>query len=377
MSVDDKLLREYVRAVLSEDDGGGDSGMGTYGDLAMWDAANSPWGVSFGSGNDLFNIFVKPFTDVFQTTAGKTKELTQKGMTLARVALEATVTTLVPVLTDSYNEIFAKEEERIDKIRGQYAEVYQSTWDAFKDEDFQFLMFMYSPAAYINAKVIKKSPKAALGLISVLTGGTIDSYLDKVKKAFGITDEPEGPHRAKKEKNISGMGGGGGMGGYDIGWGGDGGGHGGDGGGHGAMEGVIREDDQSNKGSKPTLEQVLSNPKLLAKISESPLAQKMQRQAQELIQAPLQQVYKQAQAVLRANSLQDLQQKLGKKLPGIEKLAGVEPQARQAAEQQVMKGVKGSMRLFYVKSLEKQAKQFEGSPAAQAYKHTIGKIKSL
>lgn len=353
------LLREYIREVLTEDDGG------TYGDLAMFDATHSPWGVSFGSGEDLFNIFVKPFTDVVQTAAGKTKELSQKGQTLIRVAFETIATTLIPVLTDSYNEIFANEKEHIDKIRSEYAEVYQSNWDAFKDEDFQFLMFLYNPVRYVNGKILKKSPQAAIGLLSALTGGTLDPYLDKVKKTFGI-GEAEGPHRSKKSKNVSDVMGGGG-GGYDVGWG-DGGGH------HGAMEGVIREDDQ---GGKPSLEQVLNNPKLLEKVNSSQTVQKMRRDAMQAVRAPLQQVYKQAQAVLRANSLQDLQQKLGKKLPGLEKLNQVEPQARQAAEQQIMKGVKQSMKTFYVKSLEKQAKQFAGSPVENDYKGVIGKIKAL
>ena len=362
MPVSDKLLREYIREVLKEDDGG------VYGDLAMADAMQNPWGVSFGSGEDLFNIFVKPFTDVVQTAAGKTKELSQKGQTLVRVAFETIATTLIPVLTDSYNEIFENEKEKIDKIRSEYAEVYQSNWDAFKDEDFQFLMFLYNPARYVTSKIAKKSPQAALGIISAVTGGTLDPYLDKIKSAFGIGQE-EGPHRAKKSKNVSDMVGGGMGGGYDVGWGDGGGGH------HGAMEGVIREDDQQQ--GKPTLEQILTNPKFLEKIEASPMVQKMQRSAQQAVREPLQQVYKQAQAVLRANSVQDLQQKLGKRLKGVEKLNQIEPNARRAAEQQLLAGVKKSMKTFYIKSLEKQAKQFAGSPAEQDYKGVIGKIKGL
>jgi hypothetical protein len=359
MSPDDRLLREYIRAVLTEDDGG------VYGDLAMFDATHSPWGVSFGSGDDLFNIFVRPFTDVIQTAAGKTKELSQKGQTLVRVAFEAIATTLIPVLTDSYNEIFEHEKEKIDKIRGEYGEVYQSNWDAFKDEDFQFLMFLYNPARYINTKILKKSPQAALTMLGVLTGGTLDRYLDKVRDMFNIGKDA-GPHRDTGSKNVSDVMGGMG-GGYDAGWG-DSGGH------HGAMEGVIREDEQGNK---PSLAQVLNNPKLLEKVNSSPIVQKMKRDAEQAIRQPLAQVFKQAQAVLRANSLQDLQQKLGKRLKGIEKLNHVEPQARQVAEQQLLAGVKKSMKTFYIKSLEKQAKQFAGSSVEQDYKSVIGKIKGL
>src|SRR5581483_8494974 len=317
------LLKEFVQEVLQEDDGGfgGDS---TYYDLAMWDATNSPWGVSFGSNDQLYNIFVRPFVDVVQTAAGKTKELSQKAQTLVRVAFETIATTLIPVLTDSYNEIFQKEKENIDKIRQEYAEVYQANWDAFKDEDFLFLSFMYDPAKFIIGSLAKKAPGAAIGLLSTLTGGTIDGYLDRLKKELG---GEEGPHR-KDDKNLNkAMGGGGGydLGGYgDMGFGGH-------------MEGVIREDADKQQASG---DQMLNNPKLIAAVNDSQLGRKMRQQAQQLIRTPLTQVYKQAQAVLKANSVQDLQQKLGKRIKGAEKLAQIEPNARRAAEQQLLVGVK-------------------------------------
>lgn len=353
------LLQEFVREVLREDDGG------VYGDLAMADAMQNPWGVSFGSGKDLYNIFVKPFADVVQTAAGKTKELSQRGQTLLRVTFETLATTLIPFLTDSYNEIFANEKEKLDKIRSEYAEVYQSNWDAFKDEDFQLLAFMYNPGRYITSKVLKKSPAVAAELLSIVSGGTLDTYLDPIKKSLGGGEE--GPHRAKKEKNIAGVGGGYG-GGYDVGWGDGGGGH--------HMEGVVREAGEQQP-QPATPEQKLTNPKLVQAVNNSQMARKMRQQAQQIVRAPLAQVYKQAQAVLGANSVQDLQQKLGKRLKGAEKLEQIEPQARQAAEQQLMAGVKRSMKDFYVKSLTQQAKKFEGTPVMDDYKQAISKIKAL
>jgi hypothetical protein len=348
------LLKEYIQEVLNEDDGG------VYMDLAMADATQSPWGVSFGSNEQLYNIFVRPFVDVVQTAAGKTKELSQKGQTLVRVAFETIATTLIPVLTDSYNEIFAKDKERIDKIRQEYGEVYQSNWDAFKDEDFQFLAFCYDPARYIATKVAKKAPGAALSMVSVLTGGSMDEYIDKLKQKFA---HEEGPHREEPEggKNLGKAMGGYGGGGYDVGYG---------------MESVIREDGEPQQ-EKPSLAKVLGNPKMIAQIDQGQIAQKMRKDAQGMVRQSLAQVYKQAKAVLGAKSLQDLQQKLGKKLKGVEKLNNVDPKARQAAEQQLLAGVKKSMRTFYVKSLQKQAKNFEGTPVAKDYEQIISKVNAL
>jgi hypothetical protein len=355
----EKLLREYVREVLKEDDGG------VYMDLAMADATQNPWGVSFGSGEQLANIFIKPFTDVVQTAIGKTKELSQKGQTLVKVAFETVATTLIPILTDSYNEIFAKEKERMDKIRQQYGEVYQANWDAFKDNDVQLVTFLYDPARFVLGKLLKQSPAVAMGLISTVTGGTIDKWLDHVKEEYGVGKEGEPPRTGlergggKHKKNIEDIIPGGG-GGYDVGW--------------GAMEGVVREDAQQEK---PPLEQVLSNPKVVAAINNSKLAQQMRKQGEAAVREPLTQVFKQAQAVLKAQSVQDLQQKLGKRIKGAEQLQKVDPKARQAAEQTLMAGVKKSMKAFYIKSLEQQAKKLEGSPAVKDYQSVIGKIKAL
>jgi|SRR5579863_4002332 len=362
----DKLLREYIREVLKEDQGGGGGDGGTYYDLAMADATQNPWGVSFGSGEQLFNIFVKPFTDVVQTAMGKTKELSQKAQTLTKVAFETVATTLIPILTDSYNEIFAKDKERMQKIRQQYGDVYKANWDAFKDNDVQLVGFLYDPARYILGKLLKKSPGVAMDLISTVTGGTIDGWLDKVKEEYGIGGDEEvatgldvGGGK-KKKKNIEDLIPGGYGGGYDM-------------GGMG-MESVMREDGGK---AKPTLEQLLSNPKVVQAINGSKLARQMKQQGEAAVREPLQQVFKQAQAVLKANSLQDLQQKLGKPLKGMEKLQQVEPNARQAAEQTMLAGVKKSMKAFYIKSLEQQAKKLEGSPAVKDYQSVIGKIKSL
>lgn len=360
-----QLLREYIREVLKEDDGG------VYMDLAIADATQNPWGVSFGSGDDLYNIFVRPFTDVFNTAAGKTKELSQKAQTLGRVAFETIATTLIPVLTDDYNEIFKHDKENMDRIRQEYGEIYRSNWDAFKDNDVQLLMFMYDPARYVANKVARKVPAAALGLLSIVTGGTLDPYLDKVKDNLGIGNEeppktglerePEGPH--KKKKNIDNI-----MGGYggDMPY---------------ALEGALHEDEGQPK--KPSLPDILSNPKLVAQVDNSNMARKMRAQAQAAIRQPLQQVYKQAQAVLKANSLQDLQTKVGHKLPGMDKLNQVPQQERQAAEQKMLVGVKKSMKAFYVKSLEQQMKKAADAagdanhPLLRDYQQVLNKVKAL
>jgi hypothetical protein len=340
------LIREYVRQVLKEDDGG------VYGDLAVADAGMNPYGVSFGSDSDLYKVFVKPFVDVVDTTMGKTKELSQKAQTLGKVAFEAVATTLIPVLRDSYKEIFAHEKEEIDKIKQEYHDVYQANWDAFRDLDVVCTAFCYAPAAFLTAKMIQKSPSAAISMISVLTGGSIDGWLNKVKEKFDITKEPPKT-------------------GLDVPGGHDGGGH------HGSQAMLEAE------GTQPSIEQVLTNPKLVAKIQESPLVKKMERDGRAMVRGTLEQVFKQAQAIIRAQSLQDMQNKTHAKLKGLDKLAQVPPQERQKLEQAILAGAKKSMKAFYIKNLEGQVKQAidagisESSPYVQDYKRVIAKINGL
>ena len=365
----EKLLQEYVRTVLKEyDAGGGDSA--AYG-IMMSDAAVGPYGLHYGSGDDLYKIFVKPFVDVVETAAGKTKEMSQRTQTLVRVAFEAVATTLIPVLRDDYAEIFAKEKKEIEKIRSEYAEVYKSNWDAFKDSDVMIAAFMCYPAAFLTTQFARKSPEAAAKLISVLSGGTLDSWLGKIGKRMGwgeevLTGLEVGGGGKKSHGGGHGGGGGGGFGDYGMDF---------------SMEGVLHEKDKPQQ--QPDVAALLSSDKVKAKLQQSPLVRKMEQEGKALVRNTLEQVFKKAQGVLTANSLQQLQQKTGAKIKGMEKMAQVPQQERQKAEQQLLATAKKSMKEFYVKNLEGQVKEAvqggvpENSPYVQDYQRVIGRIKAL
>jgi len=362
----ERLLREYVREVLKEDDGG------VYGDLANANAAMSPYGMTYGSGDELYKVFVKPFMDVVDTTMGKTKELSQRTQTLVKVAFETIATTLIPIFTDSYKEIFAKEKQELDKIKQEFGEVYQSNIDAFRDNDVFWTAFCYAPAAIITHQLAKRSPQVAVKMISSLTGGSMDDFLKRVLGKFGGKEAPPKTGLDYHGSSPSGGGGGGNWLGYDSGGGGS---H------SGTTEGVIREDGEEKK--QPDIGSVLTNPKLLAKIEESDIVKKMRQEAQGVVRGTLETIYKQASAVMKANSLQDLQHSTGKTVKGVEKLAALPPQEKQKAEQAILKTFKQSMKSFYLKNLESQVKQAtsagvaENSPYVQDYTKIIAKIKAL
>lgn len=343
----DKLLREYIREVIVET--GGDGGAA---DIMMSDAAVGPYGMHFGSSEDLYKIFVKPFADVVQTTVGKTKELSQQAQTVVKVAFESVMTTLIPVLSDSYSEIFAKEKNELDKIRNEYSEVYKANWDAFKDNDVLAAAFMYAPTALLTIQFARKSPGVAAKMISALSGGTLDGFLKKVADKFPNWNSPGGPTGLGRRDDGPGV----------------------------PMEGILREDGDKKQ---PDVAEILTNKKVIAALQNSPVVKRMEQQGQAMVRHTLEQVFKQAQAVMTAKTLQDVQHKTGAKLKGLDKLAQVPPQERQKLEQTMLASAKKSMKEFYVKNLQAQVKQAidggisQNSTYVNDYQNVIRKIQAL
>ena len=277
------LLRECIREILKEDD---------YGGMDMM--AGMPYGMHFASQDQMYQIFVKPFADVVGVVAGKTKELSTKGLTLLKVAFESLATTLIPILKDSYGEIFADEKEKIDKIRSDYADVYNATWDAFKEMDVLVAAFMYRPDLFLTVQFARKAPRAVAKLLSVLSGGALDKVLGGILQGGGggkKTDHREGP----------------GM----------------------PFESVLHEKGDKKKQADnlvDKLEKLIAHKKVKALLANSQKVQQMTQVGEGLVRETLKRVFEQAQGVLAAKSLQDLQTKLGKKLPGIDKLQPVRQQ---------------------------------------------------
>ena len=371
----ERLLREYVRAILTEDQGGTDASAGyTAHDIMSSAGAMNPYGMHYGSGNDLYKAFIKPFVDVAQTTAGKAKEMSVKTQTLVKVAFETVATTLIPILRNDYADIFKAEKSSLAKIRSEYGEVYKSNWDAIFQDDVQIAAFFYSPVAFLTVGFARKAPKAALELVSILSGGQLDGWVDQVRtkvKSVGTAskshknDNPFGNGTYKKGDKTHLP-------------------NGGPGYGRDYYEGVVREapEQAANEGLESVVK-LLSSDKLKAKLSKSSVVKKMENSGRAVVQHTLEQVFKQAQGVLTASSLQDLQNKTGSKLKGMEKLSQIPQQERQRAEQEIISAAKKSMKEFYVKNLEGQVKAAvaagvpEDSAYVQDYQRIIGKIKAL
>lgn len=181
----EKLLREYIRETLLLE-AGGDGAM-TY---------NGGYGgyLQYGSTEDLTNAFLKPFTDVIKTTAGKAKEISLDIQSMIKVGLHVIWTSVNPAIETEFTRLFEERSDSIKSIRSQYKEVYDSNWDAIKSEDAIMFAFLYNPIPVVMGGAAKAVPAATLGILDTISGG----WITRLKEKMGGKTPS-----AKKNKNES------------------------------------------------------------------------------------------------------------------------------------------------------------------------------
>jgi hypothetical protein len=359
----EKLLREYVREILTEEDGGvsadsyGYSGGGAY-------------GMSFGSQEDMYNTFIGPFVDVFKTAAGKSKEVVQKTKTLLHVALASTLTAIIPGFGYNYAEVFDDEKEKIEKIRSEYKDVYEKTDKALSSTDASMLAFLASPGLVLSTVAAKKGPGVAKDMLGGLTGGLSDELFDKVKEKaisagrWSLGEDEDTEERRKKRKNSQRSGG---KSPDDF-----------------FGESRLLEDSTSGEKKDITPEKIMRSKKFLNKAIDNPRVKELQRIATETYRESLQKIYSQAEDVLKkARTIDDIERMSKKKIPEAEKIKKLQGAEKEKAEKMLIDGVRKAMKEFYIKNLEEQVGTVlktgipEDAQYVKDFKAVIQKIKAL
>lgn len=321
-----KVLKEYVRLLVEDEYGGFDITASN---------VDSPGGASFGSGKDLYNVFVKPFVDVVDTTVGKTKELSQRAQTLAKVAFESIATTLIPTLEDDYESLFEREKANLDKLKSQYGAVYDATWDAFKENDVLAAAFFYDPSMMLTAKIAQQAPVQTVKLLNVLTGGNLDGFLQKVIKRFKLG------HRSSSRGE-----------------------------GPGLPEGrIIKE--EADIGT------VLSQKKIKAAINDSAKTESMRSAAKQVTDQTLNAISQRIDAIRSATSIDSLNSKLNTKID-VKELSKLSQQDRANVERAAIQAAKKSALSLYERGLKQRLKTLRdaGVPDGHGYVVAIKKVLS-
>lgn len=354
----EKLLREYVKRVLTEDYYGGDGGFST-----DYTSAGPLAPSRFGSKEQGYQAFIQPFVDLFKVGLAKTKEIATATKTLLWVALQTVLTTLIPIYGYNYSEVFDEYEDRISDIKTEYKDVYDKLMDTDGlSGDAAALAFMASPALVSAFWVGKKAPEFIKSALSVASGGLSDQAYDSIKEkaisaerwALGNSGDYRSKKKSKKSKASSPK---------DF-----------------FGEARILEDAEK----KITPEKILKSNVYLKKVSESPRLKEIQKVAQQTYRETLKKIYEQAEELLKkANTIEDFERLAKKPVKDIDKVKALKGDERAKAEKILMDGVRKSMKEFYVKKLNEQVSSViragipENCDYVKDFRATIKKIEAL
>lgn len=205
-TMNDRQFRNYVRTLITEDDGGGDAGGIGGSGFGYGDMYGGGMGGMYimGSNQGLYDTFVKPFLEVIQTTSGVTKEFMRRVGTAVNVAFEVVVTTMIPFVRDSYAEIFDDEERDIEALRMKYKEIYASNEEMFYNADMHVLAFSINPVRYATAIFLRKSPKAASKALEILTGdnSNVKYWFKRARMLYDFTGSDREWQKREWEFNL-------------------------------------------------------------------------------------------------------------------------------------------------------------------------------
>lgn len=296
--------------------------------------------------SDLVSTFIKPFTDVVGVAAGEFKELARRGITLVQIAFESIMTSLVPFLGDSYEEIFQEQAQDISKIRSEYR---QYTDSLRLSGDAKLLAFIAFPGYALTSKFASDAPDIAAGTLSLLTGGTSDKYT-------GYSPGSSGPRGSKIFDSYSRL-----------------------------NKSFLFE--KRAESEAPTLSDKFQNKKLIYKLlSASPVANAAAREAREIHENTIRKAYAEAQSVLKAKSIPELEKLLGKKLEGREEFENIQKELqgeeRRVAEKELFTLIKKSAKKVYIDRIKKEMQDVistygEDHPFVSDYNDLIAKISLL
>lgn len=321
------LIREYVSEIIKEDDGGGYTGGG--GEGAYGYDLDSPYGVNWG-GPSLLKIFVEPFTDVLKTAKAGVEQISATTRAGLKIALEAAVSTVVPVFIADFKKIFDKEKDELRKIKEKYRDVFERTDKALANDEVLIWSFLMNPTAVITAKTLKAAPEAALEIFKVLAGRSPEllKYLENVSVELkNSLDKDSDKNKRQKDYSIWSDGGG--------------------------KRPQVRKQGSGGGlaiGGAALLAMALNKPEVQKSFSRSPIVASMKSDAMKSLNATMSDIKRKLKDL---DSIQTPEQAKAK-FPGIDisKYEALSPQEKKQIAPAVVSAIKNSGKNVFKKSLE-------------------------
>lgn len=319
-------MRKRILLEYSYDDfgyGNFDFGYGSYGSYGG--------GFSSGKSGVLGSILGGVF-NAGKVLVGAAKEVARRVITGVQMIVPIIVATFIPALQENYQKIFAEEKEDIRRIRAENQKVMNQVNSVF-DGDAELFMFFAAPGAVTTGYLIKKAPKILDGMLSTVTGGVFDKTLRRHGRndLFDSYQGPGGP--------------------------------------------LLREEKDSDEESKALKAKMEAAALVEKAFRESPQTQIIRKELMERHAKTLRQAIEMANAVLGANSLEELEKITGKSVPAEamklmkgeatpqpskkpapnekeeeeedEQPVALTPEDRQLAEAQTLASTKAAIKNFY------------------------------
>ena len=201
-SVNEEILRQYVRSLVLED---------TAGDAVIPVSS----GVSYATGDARSELArmtgLSSIADVFGVGAAEAEKLAKTAVMGAKIGKEI-LKSIVTSQSPNYTRIFDDHKAEILKTNEKYKAFYDSVNSIYeKNADVRFFSIMAAPQVYLASRLAMKTPAVTKALLSIITAGASDEILakaknkieDETRKYFGekeVTTQQRRQEILKREK---------------------------------------------------------------------------------------------------------------------------------------------------------------------------------
>lgn len=197
---DEKILKEYIRRIISEDDFGGFDFTSDYG----YGGSFSKYGYGDWSHvKKLFDIFADPV----RVAGAEIQKIIPNFKAFIHSVFETVMTTVVPFLSSDYEKIFKRRDERVKEVEQKYGDVYKRMWSSFTGggaEDLLILGFMMNPGLFMAAPAFWKSSEQAAAGVKFLAGNIVSDTIETISslaKEFVKVVTHDAPYVARRVKS--------------------------------------------------------------------------------------------------------------------------------------------------------------------------------
>lgn len=146
--------------------------------------------VDLGNFSDFKKIFIKPFTDVAKTALGHLSKISSSARTAVEKFLRGIPTLIVPFLSARYDDIFSREERRLQEIQRKYGDVFDKASEVFKG-DAKLVAFMLNPGMMLAAAAATESSSAILEIAEAISGQSpeVTSRTTRIRQSLSVSSE--------------------------------------------------------------------------------------------------------------------------------------------------------------------------------------------